>query len=83
MLLSRLLTSWNELDGAHRLCSASHGPSWWVPWVLGLLAGTGLYVVITPPHTRRTFVCSVILAVTVGGGVYLLAAAVWFGQCIG
>ena len=79
----RLLGSWDDITGATRNCTGPSGSAnWWVPGVLGLLAGAGTYAFITPPYKPRYIMWSVLLTLILGGGIYLCAAAIGIDRCM-
>jgi hypothetical protein len=50
--------------------------------VVWLVAGAGLYALITPAYRRLCVVLSVLTTLGIGGGIYLYSFAVRLGQCL-
>jgi hypothetical protein len=79
----RLLTTWDDITGAAYGCNSDHHSSnFWVPGALALLAGAGLYTLITPPHRWKYLVWSIVFAVALGASIYVYAASFQLGACL-
>jgi hypothetical protein len=79
----RLLTTWDDITGAAYGCNSDHHSSnMWVPGALALLAGAGLYTLITPPHRWKYLIWSILFTVALGGSIYAYAALPQLGACL-